>query len=384
MSVLESAIFEKIRAFRRHLHANPELSLEETATSAFICKHLDELGIRYKTLAGTGIVADFDGPSDSKRVAFRADIDALPIVEETGLDFASQTDGVMHACGHDGHASILYGLALLLSKEKQLPVSVRLIFQPAEEIAVGAKAMIDAGVLQDVDMIFGLHIDRHYPVGTVMVSDDYVNAASDKFSIRVSGESGHAARPHEAVDAVVVGSLIVSSLQTIVSREVDPAHPSVVTIGKFEAGTAANVIAGQALLEGTIRTLDTDVREYITDAITRIAEFAGKLHGAHVEAEFRLGTPSLKNDSSLVPLAKQAVVNAVGNEQLVPKSAVNMGGEDFSYYLNECPGVMVRLGGQFKDKESFPAHSSRFDFDEQALAVGTRYYYELVRCVGDT
>ena len=271
---------------RRDLHMNPELSYEEFRTQQKIIDYLDELGIANRKAGGTGVIADLPGSVvGAPRVVLRADIDALPIEEATGLPFSSRVQGVMHACGHDGHTSMLLGAASLLAADRQRQIPVRLIFQPAEERANGAKMMIDEGALENAAYVFSGHIDRHYPLGTIIVTEGAVNASSDKFVIDIGGRGGHAARPHETTDAVVVASLLVMAIQTIVSREVNPAHPSVVTVGKFEAGTASNVIAAKARLEGTIRAQDHDVRMMLQNSIRRIASSIGQLHDAKVDVE---------------------------------------------------------------------------------------------------
>jgi hippurate hydrolase len=309
-------------------------------------------------------------------------MDALPVVEETGLPFASKIRGVMHACGHDGHTSMLLGAASLLAKEDDLPKPVRLIFQPAEETGEGAKAMIAAGVLENAAMIFGGHVDRHYPVGSIAITDGAVNASSDTFSISITGRGGHAARPHETIDAVVVGSLMVMALQTIVSREVNPAHPSVVTVGRFDAGTAANVIAGQARLQGSIRAQDHDVRMSLHRSIERIAQSIGQLHAAEVKTAIESGTPPVINSPSCTALARRAAAQTLGDSKVVKMETANMGGEDFSYYLERVPGCYVRFGTARSGVEQYPAHSSKFDFDEEAIATGARYYRAIAKLAG--
>lgn len=373
--VIESDLFQRLVLLRRDLHQHPELSWQEHRTADQVCQFLDALGIEYqRNVAGTGIIAEIPGNTDGPYVALRADMDALPIIEETGLPFASRSKGVMHACGHDGHTTMLLGAASLLVANDALSAPIRLIFQPAEETGEGAKAMIAAGVLDHVAMIFGGHVDRHFPVGSIAVTDGAVNASSDRFTITITGRGGHAARPHETTDAVVVGSLMVMALQTIVSREVNPAHPSVVTVGRFDAGTAANVIAGQALLEGSIRSQDQDVRESLHRSLERMAKSIGQLHGAAVYVKIDLGTPAVINQPEHADMARRAVSLALGEGKIVKMETANMGGEDFSYYMECVPGCYVRFGTAREGIEQYPAHSSKFDFDEQALAVGAAYY----------
>ena len=379
MLVIDKKIQQRMVELRRDLHQHPELSWNEKRTAAKVREFLDELNIPYRSgIAGTGIVAEIAGQQEGPFIALRADMDALPIQEETGLPFASEVDGVMHACGHDGHVSILLGAAMHLSQQPPPPLPVRLIFQPAEEMVKGAKAMIREGVLEDVAVIFGGHLDRHYQAGSVIISDGPVNASSDKFRIEISGQGAHAARPHESVDAVVVGSLLVIAIQTIVSREVNPAHPSVVSVGRFDAGSAANVIAGHAVLEGSIRAQDPEVRDYLHSAIQRIAESVGHLHDAEIKVEIIKGTPPVINSHEMAELARQAAAAAIGESHVGQLATANMGGEDFSYYLQHVPGCYVRIGGQVPGHEGFPAHSSRFDFDEQALSIGAAYFVSLV------
>ena len=330
---------------------------------------LDEIGIPYRGgVAGHGIVAELPGPSGVPPIALRADMDALPIQEETGLPFASERAGVMHACGHDGHTAMLLGAAALLAREPDLPSPVRFIFQPSEEVGSGARGMIAAGALDGAGLVFGGHVDRHYLPGTIIVTDGPVNASSDTFVIEIVGQGAHGARPHESIDAVVVGSLMVMALQTIVSREIDPARPSVVSVGRFDAGTVSNVIAGKARLEGTIRAQDPDVRKQLSVSVKRIAESIGHLHGARVQVTLAEGTPPLINSPEMARLARAAASEVVGAANVLPLRSANMGAEDFSYYLARVPGAYVRFGAQVSGREGFPAHSSRFDFDERVLA----------------
>jgi len=383
MPLIPEPLQHRLVQLRRVLHEYPELSGQEANTAAVICKFLDGLAINYRAhVGGHGVVAEIPGRAGVPFVVLRADTDALPIQEDTGLEFASVRDGVMHACGHDGHTTMLLGAAALLSEEKDLPAPVRLIFQPAEEKGTGALAMIQAGVLEGAGMIFGGHLDRHYHPGAIVVTDGAVNASSDNFTIEIVGQGAHGARPHESIDAVVVGSLMIMALQTIVSREVDPARPSVVSVGQFHAGSAPNVIAGQAKLEGTVRAQDPVVRQQLLASIRRIAESIAQLHGAKIQVSVRAGTPPLINTPDMANLARCAAVSAVGEENVLPLKTANMGAEDFSYYMEKIPGAYVRFGSQVLGKEGFPAHSSKFDFDEKALAVGAAYFRAVARMAG--
>jgi hippurate hydrolase len=383
MALIRQEVYDRIVSVRRWLHRYPELSGRETNTAAVIADFLQGLGVPYRTnVAGTGVVADIPGTAGVPCVVLRADTDALPIHEETGLEFASVHAGVMHACGHDGHTAMLLGAAALLSEEKDLPAPVRLIFQPAEEKGTGAQAMIQAGALDGAGLIFGGHLDRHYQPGVIVVAEGAVNASSDNFTIEIIGQGAHGARPHESIDAVVVGSLMIMALQTIVSREIDPARPSVVSVGQFQAGTAPNVIAGQAKLSGTVRAQDASVRRQLLSSIRRIAESIAQLHGAKIHVTVTEGTPPLINPPDMADLARRAAVEAVGEVNVLPLKTANMGAEDFSYYMEHIPGAYVRFGGQVPGKEGFPAHSSKFDFDEEALAVGAAYYQAVAKIAG--
>jgi amidohydrolase len=383
MALIRQDLYDRIVSVRRNLHQYPELSGQETRTAAVIADFLRGIGIQCRTnVAGTGVIADIPGMAGVPCVVLRADTDALPIQEETGLEFASAHDGVMHACGHDGHTAMLLGAAALLSGEGNLQAPVRLIFQPAEEKGTGAQAMIQAGALEGAGMIFGGHLDRHYHPGAIVVAEGAVNASSDNFTIEIIGQGAHGARPHESIDAVVVGSLMIMALQTIVSREIDPARPSVVSVGQFQAGTAPNVIAGQARMEGTVRAQDPAVRRQLLNSVRRIAESIAQLHGARIHVVVKEGTPPLINTPDMAKLARRAAVEAVGEANVLPLKTANMGAEDFSYYMEKIPGAYVRFGGQVPGKEGFPAHSSKFDFDEEALAVGAAYYRAVATIAG--
>lgn len=369
-------------AIRRDLHRHPELAGNEIRTAAAVATELTALGLVPRQVAGTGIVADLPGLSAGPLVALRADLDALPIHEETGLAFASETPGLMHACGHDGHTSMLLGAARLLVQGPPPPVGVRFLFQPAEEKATGAIAMIEAGALSDVGMIFGGHIDRRYPTGELVINPGPMNACADMFTIDIQGQGGHGARPHEAVDAVVVGSLLVAALQTIVARETDPADPCVVTIGSFHAGSAANVIAGQAVLTGTLRAQTEQTRQHLRGAIERMAHAVALMERAEITVSYQFGTPPLINSPEMAMLAAAAAADVVGSGRVVGLRSANMGGEDFAYFLAHVPGGFIRFGAQTAGETAYPAHSSRFDFDEAALSVGAAWFYRIAHLAG--
>jgi hippurate hydrolase len=380
---LDDALFERLVAFRRDLHQYPELSNVEGRTASRIVNELERLGIHYRTgIAGTGVVAEIPGATDGPVVALRADMDALPIQEATDLPFASKREGVMHACGHDVHTTMLLGAAELLTAGEPPPAPVRLMWQPGEERGNGAQAMIAEGALENCGMIFGGHVDRHFGPGALVVTEGVVNASADAFQIDILGQGGHGARPHEALDAVVVGSLMVMAIQTIVSREVDPANPSVISVGAFHAGTARNVIAGTARLEGTIRAQTEDVRETLNMGIERIAKSVAQLHGANVEVTMSRGTPALSNTPEMADLARRAALDVVDPDCVMPLHTTNMGGEDFAFFLEKIPGCYIRFGSAVPGKEGFPAHSSGFEVDERSIASGAAWFANVARTAG--
>ena len=372
--ITNTQLSHRIIELRREFHKFPELSRDECQTAQRIKRELDRLQIPYRSeVAGYGIVGEIPGKQNGPRIALRADMDALPIQEETGLSFTSANPGIMHACAHDAHMSILIGAAEELQRSAPYEYPIRLIFQPSEELGVGAKEMIEEGVLDDVALIFGGHFDRHFKTGEIVVTEGAVNASTDQFTIRIMGQGAHGARPHESTDAVVVGSLIVMAIQTLVSREVNPAHPSVVTVGEFKAGSAANVIAGEAILRGTIRTQEREVRKHLIEGVSRIARSICDLHGAQSTVTIESGTPLLVNTPTMARLAREAAIAVVGENYVTELQTANMGGEDFSYFLDQVPGSYVRYGAQADGRESYPAHSSKFDIDEAALPIAAAY-----------
>ncbi len=373
-------IFPRMVKLRRAFHRYPELSYEEERTAKVIMTELDRLGVPcgYGGKGG-GVVGRLDhGGKDAPTIALRADMDALPGEENTGLPFSSRHHGVVHACGHDGHMAMVLGAAALLAHNPP-EGNVRFVFQPGEERGGGSRVVIKSGALEGVDAIFGGHITRHYRTGEIMVADGVITAQSDRFSIHVLGKGGHGARPHEAVDAVVVTGLLITAIQTLVSREINPAHPSVVTIGKIEAGSAPNVIAGKATLQGSIRSTLPDVREHIHKGLRRMAKAVGALHNASIKVDIEAGYPPVINTKRETGIARCAVEKILGIQGVVAMDQPSMGSEDFSYYLQRIPGCYVRFGACSEGCENIPLHSPSFDFSEQALKVGAAYFDQVAR-----
>jgi hippurate hydrolase len=369
----DGKMMQWMRGVRRTLHQRPELAYQEKQTAAFLERELSRLEIPYRAgVAGTGIIAEVGVPAisdDSPCVALRADMDGIPLDEESGLPFASRNKGVMHACGHDGHMAMLLGAAALLQREK-LPGRVRLLFQPAEESGNGAERMIRAGALDGVRMIFAGHVDIHYPVGRITVDPGLVCSYTDPFTISIRGRGGHAAWPHEAVDSVVVASNLIMSLQTLVSREINPVFPAVVTVGRVEAGTVHNVIAERAVIDGTVRSTHPETRRRLLDGLHRMIQGAAAMSGARIELHLLAGLPAVINDPAAAAVARQAAVEVVGEEGVISQDRPSLGGEDFAFYLNNVPGCLVRFGARLEEPGCGLAHSSRFNFNEEVFGPG--------------
>jgi len=376
---LPDGLFDRLVSLRRDIHRHPELSFEEHRTSARVASELQDIGLSpIRDVAGTGVIADIEGKEGGPTVVLRADLDALPIEEDTGLPYASEVPGVMHACAHDGHTATVLGAGALLLRDPPQG-KVRLLFQPAEERGNGAKVVCDEGHLDGVDAIFGIHVDPFQPTGIIQVQEGPVAASTRSFRITLTGKGGHAARPHQGVDAVVAGARLVDALQGIVAREISPAQPAVVTVGRFSAGTRHNVLAGKAEMEGTIRCFDREVEASIREAIVRIAEAVSRAHRATAEVGFGEGCPAVINDRRMTHIASQAAATVVGSDRVIGFNEPNMGGEDFSFYLDHAPGCYVRLGAGVTDTNIVPAHSARFVWDERTMAVGARYLEAVAR-----
>lgn len=363
-----------IVADRRVIHQNPELGYEEKKTSALVAARLQQLGIETRTGVGsTGVVGVLRGGQPGKTVLLRADMDALPILEENSTPYVSQNPGVMHACGHDAHTSMLLGAArILVERRAEIRGTIKFMFQPAEEGGAGAKKMIDDGLLENprVDAAFALHVDAERYAGQIALRAGLSHAASDRFDILVRGQGGHAARPHRSVDPVVVAAQIVLSLQTILSREVSPNEPAVVTVGSLMSGSAYNVIPDTALIRGTVRANNEDVRSAIQLRLGEIARGIAATMRATAEVDYRVGYPPLINDAAMIELVRKAVAPVVGSKGIVSREPV-MGAEDFAFVLQQVPGAMFNLGVRDRSWEkSRPIHTATFDINEDALPIG--------------
>lgn len=362
---------EQVIAWRRYLHTHPELSFEEYETSRFIQQQLSEWGIPFTLPADTSVVGVIEGNRPGPTVAVRADIDALPIQEQNAFDFASSRPGVMHACGHDGHAAILLGLAKILSESPDFPGRVKLLFQAAEEKPPGgAIHLVQAGVLDDVDHVIGLHLMADRPAGTAFISTGTNTANSDRFSCTITGKGGHGAMPHTTVDALLVSTQVVTALQTIVSRRVSPTRPAVLTIGSLQAGSAPNVIAHEATFAGTVRTFDAEVQEQVMAELDRVIAGVCLSAGATYALAYVKGYPSQFNhphESAVLADAARAILG----EGQVHSQEPQMGGEDFAYYTQVKPGAYLWLGAGNEAKGIiYPHHHPRFSVDDEALPVG--------------
>ncbi len=379
MEYLKSLVNEhkaEVIRLRRHFHLHPEIGYEEHQTARYVAQYLRALGAEVtEGVGGVSVMGVLQGYSEGPCIALRADIDALSLTEETGLDFASQNPGVMHACGHDGHTAMLLTAARILSDTKdRWRGTIKLLFQSAEECAPhgGAKDMIEAGVLDNPQpaLVYGLHLWPEIPLGHVGLKEGPLMSASDRLRIHVVGKGGHGAMPHQAVDAVLVASSIVTALQSIVSRQVDPMDAAVVTIGELKAGSRYNVIAEEAHLDGTVRTQNEELREIMPARITTLVEHTALSQGATAKVTYEKGYPTLHNDPWALSVARRAVVETLGQTGVVEVSRPSMGGEDFAFFAQQVPGAFLWLGCREQGTVGYPIHNPRYTFDEEALPHG--------------
>lgn len=370
---------------RRDFHQYPEPSGKEKRTAARIAEELTKHKISVERKAGTGVVGTLTGSQPGPTVALRADIDALSIEEKTGKSYGSKNPGLMHACGHDAHITCLLGAAKILTLIKdKLQGTVKFIFQPAEEICQGAQQMIEAGVLDGVDGIFGIHVWSDVPAGKVNIAAGPRMAATDLFTIEVEGKGGHGSAPHQGVDAVLVAAAVTMNLQTIVSREFNPLEPVVVHVGEMLAGDRFNIIGSKATLRGTNRYFNPEISNKLPEAMKRIAENTAATFRAQADVEYRFGCPPTINDKRIANIVQQAAVKLYGEDCLSPM-APRTAGEDFAYYLEKVPGALAFLGVSNPEKGTiWPQHHPCYDIDEDVLQKGAAIYaqfaWEFLNC----
>ena len=358
---------------RRHIHAHPELSGEEYQTSAYIAGVLSSYGLNVKEEVGkTGVVGELSGKgSDRRTLAIRTDMDALPIQESAPLNFASCKPGIMHACGHDVHSTLGVGTAMVLSQlSEQLPGNIRFLFQPAEEIALGAKWMVKDGAIEGIDAIYGVHVFPSIPARKVGIRYGALTSAADEIEIIIEGESGHGARPHQAIDAVWIAAQIITTLQQAISRTQNTLHPIVLSIGKIEGGRAPNVIADRVKMMGTVRSLHPDSHATLPQWIENIVRGVCQIYGAKYQVDYRRGVPSVHNDKKLTQIIESATREAWGDESVQILPEPSLGAEDFSIYLDKVPGCMFRLGVGHGGETNYPLHHPKFEVDEDAIVTG--------------
>lgn len=368
---------DELVALRRQLHANPELSSQESATAALVADKLEGWGYEVERgVGGHGVVARLCAGEGNRAISIRADMDALPIAEATGLPYASTRPGVMHACGHDGHTTMLLGAAEHIARTRRFSGTVNLIFQPAEEIGSGALAMIDDGVLEryPCDAIFALHNHPGAPAGSYRMRSGPLMAASDTAVVTVKGRGGHASRPHLCVDPVVAAAAIVMALQTIVSRSIDPTQTAVVTVGTIHGGSAVNVIPGEVKLEISIRSFSREVRAQLQARLIELCQQQAASFGATAEVEFDHGNPVVLNTPAETAIAMEVVRDVVG-AQNVDECELIPGSEDFGFFLERKPGCLLRLGN---GENSAMLHNPRYDFNDHSLVAGVAMWSRLV------
>lgn len=357
---------------RRDFHMNPDLSYEEKRTSKKIMEYLDKWDIKYETnFYNNAIIATIGNNKTNKKIGFRADMDALPLVEKNNYEYKSKNEGIMHACGHDAHMTILLGLAKTLKNhEENLNGEVKLIFQPAEEASPtgGAQGILESGKIGDLDYIFGLHMWPFIKGGTFGILSGPIMASSDHFYINIRGESSHAAKPHLGIDSILIGSQVLQEIQSIVSRNIDVLSPAVITVGKITGGTRYNILANFCQLEGTVRTFNEDVRDYIEEKLGLILKSKEIEHGCKCELIYKRGYPVVVNDKKATDFIKSVAISSFEEEVVDDSCEISTIAEDFSYYLKRYKGSFIWFG---VDGNHEPLHSDTFDIDEENIWMGS-------------
>jgi hippurate hydrolase len=367
--------------WRQDIHAHPELGLQEHRTSDLVAQKLASWGIEVtRGLAGTGVVGTLRNGTSGRAIGLRADMDALEMEEANDFPYRSRTAGAMHACGHDGHTAMLLGAAKYLAETRNFDGTVHFIFQPAEEGLGGGRMMVEEGLFDrfPCDAVYGAHNDTFLPVGTMVAVAGPVSACSDRFWIRIRGKGGHAARPHRTIDPVVVGSHVVLALQSVVARRVDPQEAAVVSITQFHAGSAGNVIAEEAVLNGTVRTLRSEIQDEVEGLLTAMATATAAAHGAEAVVDYQRGYPPVVNADGPTERAAMAATRILGEGKVIRDRRPGMGGEDFSYMSMRVPGCFVRIGQAEGKHGATPVHHPRYDFNDSILPIGASFWSTLV------
>lgn len=372
------AIKDQLIEWRRDFHENPELGFEEFRTSKVIKEFLKKEGIPYIEVAKTGICAlikgSKEGAENGKTIALRGDMDALPLKDNKSCSYASKVEGKMHACGHDAHTTILLGAAKILNSMKHnLKGNVKLLFEPAEETVGGARFMISEGVLENpkVDAVLGLHVSENIEVGKIGIKQGVVNAASNPFTIKIKGKGGHGAHPEDTIDPVLIASNVIVALQSIVSREIAPVYPAVVTVGSIHGGTAQNIIPEEVEIKGIMRTMKKEHREYVKERLCEIVKGVCSAMRGEAEIDIEESYPCLYNEDNMVELLKDTASQVIGKEKVDMLEHPSMGVESFAYFSMEAPAAFYFLGSaDFERGLNKPAHGSLFDIDERCLPIG--------------
>jgi len=370
---------DEITAWRRDMHEHPELLYEVHRTAGLVEDKLKEFGVDEVAtgIGRTGVVGVIKGRTDSGRViGLRADMDALPIHEMTNRDYASKTDGVMHACGHDGHTAMLLGAAKYLAETRNFDGTAVIIFQPAEEGGAGGKAMVDDGLIENfkIDEIYGMHNMPGIPAGEFAIRKGAMMAATDTFEIEIEGKGAHAAMPHNGIDPIVVGANVVQALQSIASRTIDPLGSVVVSVTTFHGGDAFNVIPQTIKLTGTVRTLSADIRDTAEKRLREIVENTAAVYGAQAKVHYDRGYPTTDNHSKQTDFAVEVAREVVGHDRVEPNTPPLMGGEDFSFMLNACPGAYIFVG----QGDTAGVHHPEYDFNDEIIPIGCSYWAKIV------
>jgi len=376
-----AAFQPEMQGWRQDIHAHPELGYEEHRTSETVARLLAEWGIEvHRGVAGTGVIGVLRSGASGRAIGLRADMDALPMPEDTGLPYASRNPGRMHACGHDGHTTMLLGAAKYLAETKHFDGTVVFIFQPAEEGGAGGQRMVQEGLFTrfPVDSVYAVHNDPGLKLGEMSVVAGPVLAAADMLDIRVRGRGGHAARPHLAIDPVLVGSQLVVALHHVVSRRVDPLDSAVISLCQFNAGSAHNVIPEKAEIHGTVRTLLPRTRDEMERLIIQTAKSVGAMNDAEVEVDYKRGYPPTVNHEAETERAALAAAKVLGRDRVIRQRPPVMGGEDFSFMLLERPGCFVRVGQADGARGAVPVHNPKYDFNDDALPIGASFFASLV------